>query len=78
MILAYGHDVRVNYGPRDHNLHGRPAAGPPAQSSAQVARNRAEAARLGDLLTPPLYPIDGGYIVSLAIDGQPSAIIELM
>ena len=36
------------------------------------------AARLGDLLTPTLYPIDGGYIVSLAIDGQPSAIIELM
>ena len=36
------------------------------------------AARLGDLLTPTLYPIDGGYIVSLAIDGQLSAIIELM
>ena len=36
------------------------------------------AAKLGDLLTPTLYTIDGGYIVSLAIDGQPSAIIEFM
>ena len=36
------------------------------------------AARYGDLLTPTLYPIDGGYIVALAIDGQPSAIIELL
>ena len=36
------------------------------------------AAKLGDLLTPTLYPIDGGYIVSLAIDDQPSAIIELI
>ena len=36
------------------------------------------AAKLGDLLTPTLYPIDGGYIVSLAIDNQPSAIIELI
>ena len=35
------------------------------------------AAKLGDRLTPTLYPIDGGHIVSLAIDGQPSAIIEL-
>ena len=35
------------------------------------------AARLGDRLTPTLYPIDGGYIISLDIDGQPSAIIEL-
>ena len=36
------------------------------------------AARQGDLLTPTLYPIDGGYIVALAIDGQPSAIIEFL
>jgi len=36
------------------------------------------AAKLGDLLTPTLYPIDGGYIVSLAIDDQPSAIIEFL
>ena len=36
------------------------------------------AAKLGDRLTPTLYDIDGGYIVSLAIDGQPSAIIELL
>ena len=36
------------------------------------------AAKLGDLLVPTLYPIDGGYIVSLAIDGQPSAIIEFI
>ena len=36
------------------------------------------AAKLGDLLTPTLYPIDGGYIVSLAIDDQPCAIIELI
>ena len=36
------------------------------------------AAKLGDLLTPTLYPIDGGYIVSLAIDNQPSAIIEFL
>ena len=36
------------------------------------------AAKLGDLLTPTLYPIDGGNIVSLAIDGQPSAIIEFI
>ncbi|MBQ3362525.1 MAG: hypothetical protein IJG42_01055 [Muribaculaceae bacterium] len=36
------------------------------------------AAKLGDLLTPTLYPIDGGYIVALAIDTQPSAIIELL
>ena len=35
-------------------------------------------AKLGDRLTPTLYPIDGGYIVSLTIDGQPSAIIELL
>ena len=35
------------------------------------------AAKLGDRLIPTLYPIDGGHIVSLAIDGQPSAIIEL-
>ena len=34
--------------------------------------------KLGDLLTPTLYPIDGGYIVALAIDTQPSAIIELL
>ena len=36
------------------------------------------AARLGDVLTPTLYPIDGGYIVSLDIDGKPSAIIEML
>ena len=36
------------------------------------------AAKLGDLLTPTLYPIDGGHIVALAIDGQPSAIIEFL
>ena len=36
------------------------------------------AAKQGDLLTPTLYPIDGGYIVSLAIDNQPSAIIEFL
>ena len=36
------------------------------------------AAKLGDRLTPVLYQTDGGYIVSLAIDGQPSAIIELL
>ncbi len=35
-------------------------------------------AKLGDLLSPTLYPIDNGYIVSLAIDGQPSAIIEFL
>ncbi len=35
------------------------------------------AARLGDLLTPTLYPIDGGYIIALTIDGATSAIIEL-
>ena len=33
------------------------------------------AAKLGDLLTPTL---DGGYIVSLAIDGQASAIMEFL
>ena len=36
------------------------------------------AAKLGDLLSPTLYPIDGGYIVALAIDDQPSAIIEFL
>ncbi len=36
------------------------------------------AAKQGDLLTPTLYPIDGGYIVALDIDGEPSAIIELL
>ena len=36
------------------------------------------AAKLGDQLTPTLYPIDGGYIVSLAIDDQPSAIMEFL
>ena len=36
------------------------------------------AAKQSDLLTPTLYPIDGGYIVSLAIDNQPSAIIEFL
>ncbi len=36
------------------------------------------AAKQGDLLTPTLYPIDGGHIVSLAIDTQPSAIIEFL
>lgn len=34
------------------------------------------AARLDDLLTPTVYSIEGGYIVSLAVNGQPSAIIE--
>jgi acyl-ACP thioesterase len=36
------------------------------------------AAKQSDLLTPTLYPIDGGYIVALAIDNQPSAIIEFL
>ena len=36
------------------------------------------AAKLGDLLTPTLYPINGGHIVSLAINGEPSAIIEFL
>jgi len=36
------------------------------------------AARLGDLLTPTVYSIEGGYIVSLAVNGQPSAIIEFL
>ena len=36
------------------------------------------AAKQGDLLTPTLYPIDGGYIVALAIDTQPSAIMEFL
>ena len=36
------------------------------------------AARLGDRLTPTLYPIDGGYIVALAIGTQPSAIMEFL
>ena len=36
------------------------------------------AAKLGDRLTPTLYAIDGGYIVALEIDGQPSAIIEFL
>ena len=36
------------------------------------------AAKQGDLLTPTLYPIDGGYIVSLDINNQPSAIIEFL
>jgi len=36
------------------------------------------AAKLGDMLTPTLYPIDSGYIVALAIDDQPSAIIEFL
>ena len=36
------------------------------------------AAKLGDLLSPTLYPIGGGYIVALAIDGEPSAIIEFL
>ena len=36
------------------------------------------AAKQGDLLTPTLYPIDGGYIVALAIDNQSSAIIEFL
>ena len=36
------------------------------------------AAKLGDLLTPTLYPIDGGHIVALAIDNQPCAIIEFL
>ena len=36
------------------------------------------AAKLGDRLTPTLYPIDGGHIVSLDIDSQPCAIIEFL
>ena len=36
------------------------------------------AARLDDLLTPTVYSIEGGYIVSLAVNGQPSAIIEFL
>ncbi|MBR6947561.1 MAG: hypothetical protein IKH53_06370 [Muribaculaceae bacterium] len=36
------------------------------------------AARLGDLLTPTVYSIEGGYIVSLAVNGQPCAIIEFL
>lgn len=36
------------------------------------------AARLNDLLTPTVYSIEGGYIVSLAVNGQPSAIIEFL
>lgn len=36
------------------------------------------AAKLGDQLTPTLYPIDGGYIVALAIDNHPSAIMEFL
>ena len=36
------------------------------------------AARLGDLLTPTVYSIEGGYIVSLAVNGQPSDIIEFL
>lgn len=35
-------------------------------------------ARLDDLLTPTVYSIEGGYIVSLAVNGQPSAIIEFL
>ena len=36
------------------------------------------AAKQGYLLTPTLYPIDGGHIVSLDIDSQPCAIIEFL
>ena len=36
------------------------------------------AAKLGDRLTPTLYPIDGGFIVALAIGDQPSAIMEFL
>lgn len=36
------------------------------------------AAKLGDRLVPTVHSIDGGYIVSLAVDGEPSAIIELL
>ncbi len=36
------------------------------------------AAKQGDMLTPTLYPIDGGYIVSLDINNQPCAIIEFI
>ena len=42
-----------------------------------VSSNRI-AAKLGDRLTPTVHRIDGGYIVSLAIDGEPSAIIEFL
>ena len=34
------------------------------------------AAKPGDVLVPTLYEIDGGYIVVLAVDGAPSALIE--
>ena len=36
------------------------------------------AAKLGDRLVPTVHSIDGGYIVSLAVDGEPSAIIEFL
>lgn len=36
------------------------------------------AAKQGEMLTPTLYPIDGGYIVSLDINNQPCAIIEFI
>jgi len=36
------------------------------------------AAKQGELLTPTLYPITGGYIVALAIGNEPAAIIEFM
>ena len=36
------------------------------------------AARQGDLLTPTIHDIDGGHIVSLAIGGQPCAIMEFL
>ncbi len=34
------------------------------------------AAKPGDVLEPTLYEIEGGYIVVLAVDGAPSALIE--
>ena len=36
------------------------------------------AAKLGDRLVPTVHSIDGGYIVLLAVDGEPSAIIEFL
>ncbi len=35
-------------------------------------------AKLGDQLIPTLYPINGGFIISLAIEGHPSTIIEFL
>ena len=34
------------------------------------------AAKLGDILTPTMYQIDDGFIVSLSVNGEVSAIVE--